>query len=153
MTEQLPQTAPEARTALNAKLEDPAWSTAYLAGAADQKREFEELTTTITKGGGDGLAAALAGEPLPVVPNSEQRQTADMVQWFRELGIPDGATSQILRGEKVTPEELRATVNWKTAAMSDPSFVQKYLGGDAEAKRKMVLANSIIINGAKEAAA
>jgi hypothetical protein len=153
---QLPNTATEARAALDTRMQNPDWAGKYLSGGANERREFDELTATIAKGGADVVAAAMAGAPLPDIPTSDQRNMVGAVEWLRELGIQDAAASQILRGDKVSAEEFQATKNWKAAAMADTGpdgFVAKYLAGDAEAKRKMALADGILTNGVKAAAA
>jgi hypothetical protein len=129
----LPTTATEARAALNTRMQSPEWSAAYLNGGVNERRELHELTATIAKGGADVVAAAMSGAALPDIPTSDQRNMVGAVEWFRELGIPDAAASQILRGEKVSAEEFQRTKNWKASAMADRSpggFVEKYLGGD-----------------------
>jgi hypothetical protein len=157
MTDQTtePATATEARAVLSARVADKEWGSRVFAGDIAANKELRQLTEKVAAGGDDVVAAAMSGA-LGAVPSSEQRQMAGTAEMFREWGIRDEITQQFLSGQQVTQQELELVKNWKILAMGDRSpggFVERYLAGDATAKQKMLIANSVLTNGAKEAAA
>jgi hypothetical protein len=149
-----PATATEARTQLSGLMADPAWGASILAGNPDAIKQMQDLTTKVTAGGADVVDAVMKGE-IPkadangFAPSDDIRRLASTAEMFRDLGIRDDATAQILRGEKVTEAEYVATSNWKKTAMGDQDFVKKFLAGDSVARQKMLLADSILVNGFK----
>ena len=92
--------------------------------------------------------------PLPTRGQpTEIRQMSVAVDMFRDMGIKEEITANFLRGEQVTPDEYKAVANWKRAAMNDPVFTKAFLAGDQDARQKMTIANTVLVNGIKENAA
>ena len=151
-TPAVPATATEARAVLDARISDKAFGDRIFAGDIAAKNELAALHAKIHAGGDDVVAAAMNGK-LSDVPSSEQRQLIGTTELFRELGIRDEVTSQFLTGQKVSAAEYEMVVNWKKTAMGDNSpggFVERFLAGNAEAKQKMLIANSVLTNGIRE---
>ena len=123
-----------------------------MTGDVTAKKEFHELTSKISAGGDDVVAAVMSGK-LPEMASTEQRLMAGTAEMFRELGIRDEVTSEFLRGVKVTPQEYELVLNWKKEQMGDTGtdgFVKRYLAGDTKAHQQMTIANTILVNGVKE---
>jgi hypothetical protein len=159
MTEQTPAppaNSTEARAALNLKIADPAWGERFLNGDVAARREYDDLVGKVATGGDDVVASVMNG----TVPTSDHvaaptdiREMSVAVDMFRDMGIKEEITANFLRGEQVSPAEYKAVANWKRSAMNDPTFTKAYLSGDQEAGRKMTIANTVLVNGVKEAAA
>jgi hypothetical protein len=148
----VPATATEARAVLDARISDKAFGDRIFAGDVTAKNELAALHAKIHAGGEDVIDAAMNGK-LPDVPSSEQRQMAGAAEWFKDLGVRSEVAAQFLKGEKVSAAEYEMVVNWKKTAMGDNSpggFVERYLAGNAEAKQKMLICNSVITNGIRE---
>lgn len=147
-----PATPGEAATRLSTLSADAEWRGKFLAGNGPQVREWNELHQLAANG--DNIDMAMAGKFLPGGQSSEhivQMETAAMMQ---ELGI----RSEIIRDalsdkHTVTRAEFEATKVWKADRMTDPEFTKRWLAGDREAKRKMMLADIILTGNVKEDAA
>jgi hypothetical protein len=147
-----PKTATEARTVLDARKADPAWSGRYLAGNPAAKKEFDDLTAMVAAGGDDTVAVAMNGHPANM-PTTDQHQMAHTTALFRELGIRDEVTREFLQGKQVTPQEYELVANWKKEHMGDADWVKKYLSGDVKARQQMMIADTVLVNGIKREAA
>ena len=153
-----PTNATEARAVLDARLADKDWGARLLNGDVAAKRELDDLHVKITAGGDDVVASVFSGSALVNKnPNglglpSEIREMAVAVEHFRELGIADGIAEQFLRGERVSKEEYAKVEAWKRTVMSSKDFVDRFMSGDLEARQKMTIANSVLVNGVKESA-
>jgi hypothetical protein len=159
MTDQLPippaappTNATEASAALEARKADPAWSDRYLTGNLTAKKEFDDLTALIAAGGDDTVAVAMNSNPVNM-PTTDLHLMAHTAAMFRELGIRDEVTREFLQGKGVTAQEMELVVNWRKEHMGDIEWQKKLLSGDVKAKQQLMLANSIIVNGIKKAAA
>jgi radical SAM superfamily enzyme YgiQ (UPF0313 family) len=143
-----PATATEARAVLDARMADKDWGERVSNGDPNAKQELRDLAAKIAAGGDDTVAVAMNGK-LPDMPTSDQRIMAHTAALFRELGIRDEVTSEFLRGKQVSPQEYEMVANWKKEHMGNAEWVQKYLSGDVEARQKMTIANSVLVNGVK----
>jgi hypothetical protein len=159
MTEQTPTppaNATEARATLNLKIADPEWGARFLNGDVAAKREYDDLIGRVATGGDDVVASVMNGT-VPasdhVAAPTEIREMSVAVDMFRDMGIKEEITANFLRGEQVTPAEYKAVANWKRSAMNDPVFTKAFLAGEQEARQKMTIANTVLVNGVKEAAA
>jgi hypothetical protein len=161
MTEQLetpaalPTNASEARTILDARKADPSWGAKVLAGHPEANREWRELTSKAADSDDSVVAAVMSGEPSRM-PTTETHIMAGTAGWFRELGISDQVISEFLRGQQATAQEYEAVKNWKLMSMGDKSpggFVERILSGDVRARQQMMLADTVLVNGAKESKA
>jgi hypothetical protein len=159
MTEQTPAppaNATEAQSALNLKIADPEWGARFLNGDGAARREYDDLIGRVATGGDDVVASVMNGT-VPtsdhVAQPSEIREMSVAVDMFRDLGINEQITANFLRGEQVTPDEYTRVANWKRAAMNDPVFTKAFLAGEQQARQKMTIANTVLVNGVKEKAA
>jgi hypothetical protein len=144
-----PATAVDARRRLDVLGNDPAWRDKFLAGHPAALREFTALHERINAG--DPVADALAGAVQPPgeveVTGEDQisrRNLAQTVQEYRELGISDEASVDIIQGRPQTPEAIAATKIMLNQRKGDPAWVQRYLAGGATEKREMTLMCGII---------
>jgi hypothetical protein len=159
MTEQTPAppaNATEASAALNLKIADRAWGERLLNGDTAARREYDDLIGRVVTGGDDVVASVMNG----TAPKSDHaaaltgiREMSAVVDMFRDMGIKEEITANFLRGDRVTPDEYKAVANWKRAALKDPVFTKAYLAGEQEPRQKMTIANSVLVNGVKEAGA
>jgi len=150
-----PATATEARAALDTRLADKDWGARILAGDVAANQEFHALTAAAALDGPDTVAAAMAGNPA-YMPTGDMQAMAHTAGLFREIGIRDEVTREFLEGKQVSPQEYELVSNWKKEAMGDKAaggFVERFLAGDVKARQQMTLANSVLVNGVKEAAA
>lgn len=143
MTQAAPQTATEARAALDARIADKEFGARVLAGEIAANAEMVELTTKIAAGGDDVMTAAMNGSAA----DEEQRMMAGITDMFRAAGIRDEVTREFLSGKPVSKEEFRLVEGWKASRMKDAAFVEKFMSGDAEAVRLMLTANSVLAKG------
>ena len=141
-----PKNATEARTVLDARVADKAWEGRVFAGDIAANKELRDLTAMVAGGGDDTVTVAMTGNPVNM-PTTELHQMASTAGWFRELGIRDEVTAEFLRGGKVTAQEFEAVSNWKKIQMGNEEWVKKYLSGDVEARQKMMIANTVLVNG------
>jgi hypothetical protein len=145
-----PATATEARTVLDARIQDKDWSARLLNGDIAAKKEMKELTSKIADGGDDVVAVAMSGK-LPDTATTDQRHMAATADLFRSLGIRDAVVTQFLSGHQVSASEFELVSNWKKESMGDPEFVKRLLAGEVKARQQMTLANSVLVNGARSA--
>jgi hypothetical protein len=158
MTDQTPATATEARTVLDARVANPEWGARLLAGDATAINELHLLTGKIDAGGADVVQAIIDGKTTTpdggrMFIDRDQQMMAGTAEMFRSLGIRDVVTAEFLSGKQVTKEEYDAVAAWKRVAMGSKVFTDAYLAGDIEARQKMTIANSVLVNGIAESAA
>jgi hypothetical protein len=154
----VPATATEARALLDARISDKAFGERFLNGDAAARAEISALHEKIAAGGDDVVESVIKGiapeaSPDGILPNAEHRQMVSTVEMFRELGIRDEVTRQFLKGEGVTAAEYELVSNWKKMAMGSKDFRDRYLSGDSDARQRMMLADSVLVNGIKESGA
>jgi hypothetical protein len=153
MTE--PTNATEAQAALDARTADKGWSDRYINGGSAERQEFQQLTSKIASGGDDVVDAALKGSlttPAGFV-SSDHQLINHAVALFRDLGIRDDVIKQTLNGQEVTQAEYDTVKRWKADRMRDSEWVKKYLAGEGEHKREMMLADIVLSSSIKKDAA
>jgi hypothetical protein len=147
--EQATISADEATARLATLTADDAWRDRFLESGAAEVKEFHELNKIIVKG--DPVEAAMAGIlDNPDIPSSQSKVLAGTVDMLRAVGIADPIVRDFIEGQGVTAAEMKLVEGWKQRQMADSSFVERYLSGDAEARRLMTIANSVIATGIKK---
>jgi hypothetical protein len=138
-----PTTPAEAATRLDQAKADPKWTETFLAGHPERVREFHEWHALAAKG--ESVDRAMAGMYMEGGNTTDHITQMGTAAVFRELGIRDEITRDVLVDKHtVTQAEYNATKVWKEDRMNDKEWVAKLMGGDREAKRKLVLANLIL---------
>ena len=138
-----PATAAEARARLAALPNDREWGDKFLAGDMQAHREFKELTT---KAAEEQDAANPPDIAFQTTAEGElpARHVAEWVSSMRELGLPDGAITDILQGNKFTPAQVETARLWKARSLGDPTFCALFMQGDLQCRRQMTVANAIL---------
>ena len=72
---------------------------------------------------------------------------------FREIGISDAVIRQTLTDQEVTQAEHDAVSKWKADRLRDQDWTKKYLAGDGDQVRDMLLANIVLSSNIKQSAA
>jgi hypothetical protein len=146
-----PSTPAEASTRLDQLKSDPAWRDGFLSGSGPQAREYQDLTALAAKGDKVDLAMAgvLADGPWQESGHLEMIAATKM---FRELGISDATIKQTLTDYQVTQREHDAVAKWKADRMRDSEWVKKWLSGEGEHARDMMLANIALTSTIKKEA-
>lgn len=146
-----PTTPAEASNRLNQAQADKNWTQSFLGGNPARVKEFNEWHELAAKG--DSTDLAMAGLYQPGGMNSRDHiQNMGTAAMLQEAGIRPQIIRDVLTDKHtVTQAEYDATKLWKEDRMTDPEFVKRYLAGDSEAKRKMLLAD-IILTGDVRAA-
>jgi hypothetical protein len=153
--QQLPPAAPstpaEAATRLDQLKSDPAWRDGFLSGSGPQAREYRDLTALAAKGDKVDLAMAgvLADGPWQ---ESGHLQMIAATTMFRELGISDATIKQTLSDYEVSQQEHDVVAKWKADRMRDSEWVKKWLSGEGEQARDMMLANIVLTSTIKKEA-
>jgi hypothetical protein len=122
----------------------------------DVKREYARLAKLSqhdTTRGGDRLDRVISGvEPVPFMETTTggEISTANMIksaEWLREANLTDPQIKQALSGKPVAKAEYEAIKILRSDRMGNKDFVAKWLGGDVQAQREMLLMNTVIANG------
>lgn len=147
-----PTTPAEARARMAALAADPKWSTAYLNGDVEARREFQSVTALIADGNEADLAlAGVVPENLvDFGPGASVRDQAKAVPNFREMGIRDEVIREVLEDRTVSQHDHDMAENWRNLRLKDSNFVKQYLSGDGEAVRLMTLANIVLTAAIKK---
>jgi hypothetical protein len=146
-----PTTPAEASTRLNQVRSgaDPKWNEAFLAGNPARVQEFHDWHELAAKG--DDIDRAMAGMYQEGSNTSDHILQMGAAGMLQEMGIrPEIVRDVITSKHTVTQAEYDATKLFKADRMTDPEFVKRYLAGDHEAKRKMMLADIILTGGIKD---
>jgi hypothetical protein len=150
MTDAAPSTPAEATARLDQLKSDPGWRDLFLAGSGRQVNEFHSLHELAAKEANATLidkamnGGALDGE----MQTSEYVEMRGAAAMFSELGIRSEIIKDVLAGtHKVTKEEFQAAELWKADRLRDADWKAKYMSGDREEQRRMMLADIIITGG------
>jgi hypothetical protein len=156
MTEQTQPTAAEATAQLADLMKNPEWQTAWLAGNGPQRKEYASLMAAKhadPSAAGDRLDQIVAGKAeIPFMESTTGGQistinTMKSAEWLREAGLTDPQIKQALSGAQVSKGEYEAVKILRGDRMGSKEFIAKWLGGDVEANRQMLLMNTVIANG------
>jgi hypothetical protein len=159
--EALPITQEQAATATKQLAElqaQPDFAAKYTSkdDGYDVKREYARLANLSqhdTAKGGDRLDRIIAGTEkveMGEVTTGGSLSTANTIksaEWLREANLTDPQIKQALSGKPVAKAEYEAIKILRSDRMGNKDFVAKWLGGDAQAKREMLLMNTVIANG------
>jgi hypothetical protein len=144
-----PANAAEAVTRLDALKADSAWANGVLAGNGPHVAEFKSLTGIIA--GGDNVDRAMAGvREDGIFQSSEHAQMIAATNMFREIGISDAVIRQALTDYEVTAQEYAMVEKWKADRMGDSEWVKKYLAGERQQTRDMMLADIVLSSSIKK---
>lgn len=147
-----PANATEARTVLDARIQDKDWGARFQNGDAAANKEFHDLTAMIAAGG-DAVDQAIAGIVPGDIPDAGQKRMAEAATWMRGHGLTNDVIRQSLTDHEVTPQEVRAVEAWKAQKMRSPEFTKAFLAGEPEPVREMLLANIVLSSPIKKAEA
>jgi hypothetical protein len=138
-----PKSPAEARARLDGLTKDREWSARFLKGDPKAREDFKALTAKASE---ENDPTNPVDAPFQTTANGElpPRAVAQWVSGMRELGVPDGAITEVLEGKTFTPLQVATAEHWKARQMRDPSFCAAYLAGDVQAMREMLVANAII---------
>ena len=106
----------------------------------------------IQAGGSDVVDMAIAGIVQSDVPDTGQKVMAETAAWMHGHGLSDGVIRQTLTNHEVTPEEFRAVQLWKSQKMASKEFVSRYLAGEPEEIKSMLLADVVLSSKIKTGA-
>jgi hypothetical protein len=129
-------TPAEASTRLTELKADPEWRDRHIRGDQKARDEFTKLH--------ERMAAT----------EQQARDAATMDQGLNGVsefaGLEAGVLDQIKAGQAVSAAEKRLALEAKRRFMSDEQLVKKYLSGDREARRQMMLISTIIAAPVKQ---
>ena len=111
------------------------------AGDVETRREFDELVKAAADA--NPIEAAMTGK-LPELPTGEQVLMKNTAGMLKEFGIRDEVIRETLSGQPVTQAEHDATKIWRDQHLADKEYVKKWLNGDIEARKEMMLASIIL---------
>ena len=146
-----PSTPAEASTRLDQLKSDAGWREQFLSGSGPQVKEWNDLHTLVATG--DKVDAAMAGV-LADGPwqDSGHLEMIAATKMFRELGISDATIKQTLTDYQITQQEHDVVAKWKADRMRDSEWVKKWLSGEGEHARDMMLANIVLTSTIKKEA-
>jgi hypothetical protein len=144
-----PQTAVDARRRLDILISDKSWGERYLNRDPAALREIAALHERIAAG--DPIADVLSGAVPPpgefevtTEDRLSRRNLAQTIQEYRDLGISDEASNEIIRGLPQSPENIAKTKIMLNQRQGDPEWVKRYLSGGMTERREMTLMCGII---------
>lgn len=141
-----PPATPEAAAERLASLKaDEGWRAAFLSGSGPHVKEYRDLNELATRAHANNeVEAAMSGRLEPEIQPTGRLQNIGLVEMLRSLEIRDDVIRQTLTDQQVTQAEFDAVKRWKADHMRDKEWTAKYLGGDLEAQRQMMLANIVL---------
>ena len=106
-----------------------------------------------TPAAGDNIDMAIKGELLEgSVQPSHHIAMIGAASYLNDLGIRPEIARDVLAGtHKVSQAEYDATKQWKADHLADKEFTDRYMTGDREARRKLLLADIILTGGVSDA--
>jgi hypothetical protein len=147
-----PATPIEARARLDGLIKDREFGAKLLSGNADANREFNDLQLKADSvEPADQAAVAMSGM-MPIMPDADLRLMANTADMLRALGIRDEVIRETLTDREVTQQEHDVVARWKADRMRDSEWVKKWLSGEGEQARDMMLANIVLTSTIKKEA-
>lgn len=144
-----PTTPGEAAARLDQLKSDPTWRDGFLSGSGPQGREYQELSALAAKA--DKVDLAMAGVMVDSpFQDSSHIQMVGATKMFRELGIRDEVIKETLSNHEVSQQEHDVVAKWKADRMRDSDWVKKWLSGEGEQARDMMLANIVLSSTIKK---
>jgi hypothetical protein len=148
-----PANATEARARLDTLIADKDFGAKLVKGEAGANREFRDLSELAAKGEAERVDVAMAGVMADTpFQDSGHLQNIAATKMFRELGIRDEVIRETLTDRPVTQQEHDVVAKWKADRMRDSEYVKKWLSGEGEQAREMMLANIVLSSSIKKEA-
>jgi hypothetical protein len=149
----IPGTAGEATARLNELKGDQVWTNELLAGGSRQAKEMAALLEVIDKGDNPQVDRAMAGEleDAPFQP-SGQIAMIGTTEMLRAAGIRDEVIREFLTGQPISAQEQKLVAARKAERLRDHEFVKRFMAGDGEQRREMLLIDLILNAPTKTAA-
>jgi hypothetical protein len=143
-----PATPSEAASRLAGLKEDQSWGAKVLAQDPGALSEFHTLSKLAAQADPidlimSGQAANLPNMSLDGKPSLAT--TAREIPALREAGISDGAIRELLEGRVPSAEEIDAVGRFRNLRHSSKEWVDRYLKGDAEARRESMLMSMVLM--------
>lgn len=148
----IPTNPTEAIARLNELKGNSEWADKFLKGHSPQVKEFKALQEVAAKA--DNVDKAMAGvlDDAPFQSSGHLAMVA-ATSMFREIGISDAVIRQTLTDQEVTQAEYDAVSKWKADHLRDHEWTKRYLAGDGDQVRDMLLANIVLSSKIKQSAA
>jgi hypothetical protein len=146
-----PATSQQAAARLAELRETPEWGARILAQDPTAISEFHALSKLVAQS--DPIDIIMSGEAAGLPNSSRDGQpslaaTAREIPALREAGISDGAIRELLEGRVPSAEEIDAVGRFRNLRHSSKEWVDRYLKGDAEARRESMLMSMVFDDGA-----
>jgi hypothetical protein len=146
----------QAAAKLDELLKDSDWQQRYLSGSERARREHDELATKAEADDRlDKIVDGSAESPLIETVGPGQitdRAAMNFAADLREIGVPDDAIKQALRGQPVSKAEYDTIKLLRRDRMADREWAGKVLANDPAAVRELTLMNLIVANSFKKEA-
>jgi hypothetical protein len=141
-----PTDAAGARARLADLAANPKWTSDYLNGNADARKDFDSLTKLIATGSDVDMAIAgvLPEAHVDFGPGVSLRDQAAAVPVLRKMGIGDDAIRQLLEDKPVSRREYQLAEQWRDEHLTNAEWTKKWLAGDAAAAREMTLCSIVL---------
>ncbi|HZR74550.1 hypothetical protein [Bradyrhizobium sp.] len=120
---------------------DPAWLKRY---HSNDRSAFDELHALHEKSFQPAPGSVISGQPTVEAQNE---QTAADIATLTDL--PDDVVAHVCGGAPVSETEYKQAAAKKSALFRDPEWRGKYLAGDHEAGRQLLLLNIIMTSPIK----
>jgi hypothetical protein len=150
-----PGTAAEAAQRIDALAKDSGFFNRLMSGNVEARREFSNLTRLISEGDRAGdVLAGIAQVPEFEVTSGNQlntHKTIVAVEALREVGLGETGISELLHDETShSAADVATAARAKVEMLGSEEFRRRYLAGDPEARRMMLVANTILVGGIKK---
>lgn len=124
----------EASARRDEMINDPAIRDKIMSGDIQTNVEWQRVMA--------GLAQGQA--PQPAAPDSIE----GLVNWAQEISggslSPELVDYHLVKGTPVSPQERQMAEARKSAKLRDPGFRKRYMDGDSDARREILLCDVII---------
>lgn len=133
---------------LEAKFADPEFRSKLDAGSPAAREEFDRMVAEAAAA--DPVKAAMTGR-LPDIPDSGLRLMSNFAEFYREIGLSEGAIAQALGGDQEPREAYERVKQWRADRMSsDPEWVKRLLSGGTKERRDLILSSIVLAAGPKD---
>ncbi len=134
--------ADKARLELEGLKQDSTWVAKHLAGSEETKQQVLRLAEEMTRLPEGSL---ISGNP------TLDQQRNHMADYFAEFGpgLSAGVIEEVRQGTPNPAGIYQEAMTLKRSLLADPAWVQKYMAGDHDARRKLTLINIIEANGVR----
>jgi hypothetical protein len=137
-----------ARARLEQLKSDRDWTSKFLRGDIEARREFAELSAAVAAGSrtADAIAAPLPTQELETVGRGQltSHQLNLEIAHLRGLGLNDDLIRQALDGQPVSAAERTMAVQMKKMLMEDGTWRAAFMKNNFVQRRQMLLLNLIL---------